>query len=228
MALEDDQLKAMQAVAEKAQLPPPFIGRVVSADPDPLQVVVEGTSVALPAVSFTTETLATDTQVAVLPIGSKYVILGTLGTPTPATPDVPVARSKALTSDTAIASTSLTVMSGLTIVSLSPGTYSCDWDFAWNSSGAINVNVQFDYTGTITAVGQQAIKRVSSAGGLLETQAIPMLSTAIGAASTQTVQVDGHGYFTVSTSGNLTVSFSRASGTSTVQAGSSVKVMLNN
>lgn len=138
MALEDDQLTAMQVLVDKSATPQPFIGRVVSASPDPLQVVVEGTSVPLPAISFSNDTLTAGLQVAVLPIGPKCVVLGALGTAVPSAPEDDTDVVDITTADTAYTTSNTTILT----IPLTPG----NW--------AITAAIGFEWVGSTDQIGQ--------------------------------------------------------------------------
>lgn len=135
-----------------------------------------------------------------------------------------VALASVLTSTVSVTTTSLVTASGLTIAIPGAGTYTVDYDFSW-SGGSGNPDYRFSFSGTATDNGVQHVKRQSSGGGLLQTYDIPMLGTNVGAAATADVAVDGHGYFTCSNAGNLSVAFLRASGTTVLRKGCSVKVI---
>ncbi len=224
MSLEDDILQSQQELLAKAMPELPFVGNVTS--PDPLQVVVDGTSVPLPAFGFGTDTLAAGDRVVVLPVSNKYYVLGALGTPAPPTPEIDTGAcyAGALTTNTVIPSTSISTM--ITVAVPAAGTYACEYDLSWLASGSINTDVRLDYSGTITDVGQQNVLYVRpSTGGLIRKQSVPMLGTSLGAESPSDLTVRGTGHFTVSDAGNLTVGLSRASATVTLQAGSTVRLV---
>lgn len=226
MSLESDMVQATEEMLAGSKEQITFLAQITSDTP--LEAKVDGSSIAIPCIRTDATEMAIGKQVVLLKVGPKFYVVGALGTYV--APEIPVidadARASVLMTNTVVPATSLGVMAGLTIATLAPGTYSCDYALSWISSGAINVDVRLDFTGTITAVGQQfAMYLRPSTGGTIRKQSVPMLGTSLGAESPDDLTVTGHGGFTVSTAGDLTVSFSRASGTTTVQAGSNVRLV---
>lgn len=214
MSLEDDILQSQQELLAKAQSPQPFIGRVVSADPDPLQVVVEGTSVPLPAFSFSSDVLAPGLQVAVLPIGPRYIVLGSLGTAVAPTPD-PVTEVDAwLAADTNYG-TSLTNI--LTLAIPTAGTWRLNGYAGWHLVGATNQFSNLNFTGTLTSYAVDFL-RFSQAANVGDFQYVLGTDENMGQTTPQVTEWKGH--LVVSAPGNVTLGFYRTAGTSgTVHAG---------
>ncbi len=216
MSLEDDILQSQQELLAKAKAPEPFIGRVVSADPDPLQVVVEGTSVPLPAFSFSNDTLTPGIQVAVLPIGPRYVVLGALGDAVAPTPEVAKTKCNVLAADTNYGTTATELIN----VALTVGTWRIDITAGWSLVGATDQFSQVTFSGTSSMASFDFMRFTTSANAA--THGVGLASEYnMGQTTPQGLIIQGG--ITVTADGNFGLSFRRNAGTSgTVRAGAAI------
>jgi hypothetical protein len=215
MSLEDDIMKSQQELLAKAQAPSPFIGRVVSADPDPLQVVVEGTSVALPALSFSSDVLTPGLQVAVLPIGPKYVVLGALGTAVEPEPEIDTEKAACLTVDTAYGTTATTILT----LPLDIGTWAIRVEGSWERGSATDQHIQLDFSGTAT--GALSFQRWTSSASAGEFEG--GLGAEVNQGQTTPQGFRFAGTVVVTAAGDLQLKARRTAGdTASVHAGASI------
>lgn len=215
MSLEDDQLAAMQVIAEKTANPVPFIGRVVSADPDPLQVVVEGTSVALPAFSFSNDTLTAGLQVVVLPIGPKHVVLGALGTAVAPEPEIDTVKAVSTVTDTAYLTTATTILT----MPLEVGTWAIRAEASWERGSATDQFIGLHCDGT--AAGTFSFQRWTASASAGEFE-VP-LNTEVNQGQTTPQGARFAGTIVVTVAGNLLLKCRRTAGdTASVHAGASM------
>lgn len=214
MSFEDDILQGAQELVAKGQQPRPFIGVITSADP--LQVVIEGTSVPLPALSFNSDTLIAGQQVAVLPIGPKYVILGALGEAVAPEPEVAKTKCVVLASDTAYGTSATTILTA----PLTVGTWDIKVSAGWALNGATDQFVKLAYSGSTSMATFEFLRWTASANaGSLGTG----LNTEWNMGQTTPQGVLLVGGMAVTSPGDLTLQFRRNAGTSAlVRAGASI------
>lgn len=218
MSLEDDILQGTQELVAKGQPAMPFVGNVTSADP--LQVVVDGTSVPLPAWGFGTSTLAQGDRVVVLPVSNKYYVLGALGTPTPPAPEVATIKSNVLTVAMNYSTSGTTILG----VDLTEGVWNIEIHAGWSFVGATDQHSEIEFTGTASMSKFEGLRWTASANaGVFDVGLVDEWN--MGQTTPQALTYRGG--IVVTAPGTLSLAFRRTAGTSgTVRAGAGILATL--
>lgn len=218
MSLEDDILQAQQELLAKSMPELPFVGNVQSADP--LQVVVDGTSVPLPAFGFGTSVLAQGDRVVVLPVSNKYYVLGSLGAGVAPEPDVIKVKSNTLLADTNYGTSPTVIVS----VDLTEGTWNVETHAGWSYVGATDQHSSMTFTGIASMSRFEGMRWSASANaGTFDAELEDEWD--MGQTTPQALRYEGG--LTVTVPGTLSLAFRRTAGTSgTVRAGAGILATL--